>query len=524
MRTLQGLFSFYSAVNLLLLAHIHTTGNLRSSCRENYVRPFGWIDILLLLTVFSILYVLFSWMTEKLFPHMRKRLDKIDLDFINRFLKQHFFIKIFGIIFLWWFFLFLLFYPGTAMNDTIFILQSPMELSNQHPILYILYTYGFYRLGVWLGNPSIGMAFLSIFQMVCMDYVLTYAISLLHKYSGKSTICMLFALYFAIAPIFGTYAVSAIKDTPFSIAAFMLMALLYEGAITGGKVFGTRSFCIHMWISLFVMAGFRSNGMLIVVGTGLCAIIIYWRQKGRLINIWGTVLIVSVSLNICLMPRDVDKLFQEKVGIPIQQVGAAVNKGKPLTQTQEEYLYHLLPKEKWEIYAPGCSDNIKWNDEFDREYLNHTRGEFLRIWLELMPHNLGVYAEAYIMNTYGIWGIETRSSEQYYVKGIHPNELGLYQESPLPDAFRAVIYPVYCNRYTYGYLSAGTAFWIMFAVIIWFVYHGEYAKACAFAPMMCCFISLMLATPIAFAFRYVYTLAMAFPFYVLIPFLRRKDL
>lgn len=410
------------------------------------------------------------------------------------------------------------------MNDTIYILQDPKGLSYQHPVLYILYTYGFYRLGVLMNNPNAGLALLSVFQMVCMDYVLTYAIALLHKNSGKYAVCVVLTLYFGVSPLFATYAVSAIKDTPFSIAVFMLMALLYEAGITKGKVLLNRGCCVYIWICLFVMVGFRSNGLFMVIGTFVCVLMIYREQRGRLAIVWGSAVIAAMVLSACLMPRGVDKLFQEKVGIPIQQVAAVINKGTVLTSEQETYLYRLLPEEKWKNYAPGCSDIIKWDEEFDRVYLNDTRKEFMQIWLELMPHNPGVYMEAYIMNTYGVWGIETRNSEQYYFKDIYQNELGLYQDSPLPNIIYEFFYRFYCNRYTYCYLSAGTAFWVMFAVIIWLISCREYAKICAFVPMICCFISLLLAIPIAFAFRYVYVLAMAFPFYVIMPFLNKGSL
>ena len=123
------------------------------------------------------------------------------------------------------------------------------------------------------------------------------------------------------------------------------------------------------------------------------------------------------------------------------------------------------------------------------------------------------------MNTYGIWGIETRNSEQYYIKDIWQNELGLYQDSPLPAPIRDFFYRIYCNRFTYRYLSAGTAFWVLLMITLFGLYKGYYRYVIAFSPAWLCFLSLMASTPIAFAFRYVFFMALLFPFLLIMPFL-----
>ncbi|MDE6055043.1 MAG: hypothetical protein K2G55_15085, partial [Lachnospiraceae bacterium] len=188
-----------------------------------------------------------------------------------------------------------------------------------------------------------------------------------------------------------------------------------------------------------------------------------------------------------------------------------------------QYLYRLLPEEEWQNYSPGCSDTLKWNEQFDREYLNQTKGQFIRIWGQLLLKNPRVCAEAYLLGTYGIWGIETRNKEQYYSKKIWENTLGLYQNSPLPESLRQLIVVYYCNRFTYGYLSMGTAYWLLFAVTLWLLYRKLYQYVVITVPLWLLFVSLLVATPIAFAFRYGFVIAMAFPFYVLLPFMDRRE-
>lgn len=510
-------FSFVTAVNLLLVLHIETSGNLREGWQQNYVKGFQWWDMILFLILFLVLYGGTMVFVEKVFP-------KVQCAFHNYGIKQNSWSKrsvfwcTFFFLFAIWFFFFLVFYPGTAMNDTIYILRNPKELCYQHPVLYILYTYAFYRIGVACGNPSLGLALLSLVQTLAMDYVVSYAITYLYKKKAAMWLCIVFACYFAFVPLFFTYAVSAIKDTPFSICLFYFCVLLLELAESRGELLNDTKYCLKCMLTICVITGFRSNGVMIMIGALVLLLVVYKRYWKQMLVSFLLPIGVSCILSEFFMPVGVEKLFQEKVAIPLQQVSAVVASGGELTAKQEEYLYRLLPEEKWQNYAPSCADNIKWDDEFDRQYLNETKAEFLKIWVELFPENVSTYVQAYIMETYGIWGLETRNGEQYYVKDIYPNDLGLYQDSPLPEGIRKLVYTYYCNRFTYRYLSEGTAFLILFGVTLMMLYAKKYQAAAAFSPIWMCFVSLMVATPIAFAFRYVFVMALLFPFLLIMPF------
>lgn len=515
-------FSFVTAINLLLVSHIETSGNLRDGMEQNYIEAFHWWDIVFFIALCFACYKSADVFTGKVMPKLQNVFEKKCMKEEQRWKTSRVFVIAFLFIFIIWFFFFLVFYPGTAMNDTIYILKNPDALCYQHPVLYIMYTHCFYRIGVALGNPNLGLAFLSLAQMLAMDYAISYTITYLYKKKIAVWFCMMFACYFSFAPLFSTYAVSAIKDTPFSICLFYFVVLLCELAESKGELFDDTGFCLKCMPVICVITGFRSNGVLIIIGSLLILLGVYKKFWKQMLVSFLIPICVACMLSEFFMPVGVEKLFQEKVGVPLQQVSAVVAGGGELSTEQEEYLYRLLPEEKWQNYAPSCSDNIKWDDDFDREYLNETREEFIKVWLELMPENIATYVEAYIMNTYGIWGIETRNGEQYYVKDIYPNDLGLYQDSPLPDRIRTLCYTFYCNRFTYRYLSAGTAFWVLFMITLMIFSYKKYQYAAAFSPVWMCFLSLLVATPIAFAFRYVFVLALLFPFLLVAPFLVRK--
>ena len=99
-------FSFVTAVNLLLVLHIETSGNLREGWQQNYVKGFQWWDMILFLILFLVLYGGTMVFVEKVFP-------KVQCAFHNYGIKQNSWSKrsvfwcTFFFLFAIWFFFFL---------------------------------------------------------------------------------------------------------------------------------------------------------------------------------------------------------------------------------------------------------------------------------------------------------------------------------------------------------------------------------------------------------------------------------
>ena len=64
-------FSFVTAVNLLVVSHIETSGNLREGWQQNYVKGFQWWDVILFLILFLVLYGGAMVFVEKVFPKVQ---------------------------------------------------------------------------------------------------------------------------------------------------------------------------------------------------------------------------------------------------------------------------------------------------------------------------------------------------------------------------------------------------------------------------------------------------------------------
>lgn len=336
----RHIFIFMTSLNFFLQYKIQFSKEVRTSWREVYVKAFSWKDIPVAMLILILISVLTKLFLNKAVPRICHFFEKLAAIKVIKYSYKKSYIFILVV----WFFFLLVFYPGTAMNDTIYILESPLELSNQHPILYNMYTYGFYKIACMLGNPNLSLFFISLVQMAAMDYVLNEAVSLAHKKGFSDALCVLFSMYFAFAPIFFTYAFSAIKDTPFAICLFYFMILLIQLKDSHAECFRNTGYCIKMAVSILGIISFRNNGILIILGTLLVILIGYWKKRSVLkcrryiLSVFLGVIIVQKLICMVITPDDVEPLFQEKIGIPLQQVASVVikNNDSQKLSTQQE--------------------------------------------------------------------------------------------------------------------------------------------------------------------------------------------
>lgn len=82
-----------------------------------------------------------------------------------------------SISFLAWMPFFLVFYPGTGMNDTTDIMRAGIWAAGQHTFIYCMAVYGPTELSKELtGSASYGLAFISVVQMFLLACAISYTL------------------------------------------------------------------------------------------------------------------------------------------------------------------------------------------------------------------------------------------------------------------------------------------------------------------------------------------------------------
>jgi len=410
-----------------------------------------------------------------------------------------------------WSFFLAVFYPGMAMNDTIYIIENPWELGSQHPIIYNLYLYGCYRLGVLFKDANFGLFINSLVQSILMILVIDYGIMKLYERGrNNKALCYVLVVFYTFAPIYFIYSFWGIKDTVFSIALYYLCIELYLIAI------GSNENLNVLWTTrmIFALLGiilFRNGGVIIAIIVVSC----FWILRSDSFKKW-IILIIIIGITFYFNKEITNNLVgdvyrSEYLGMQIQQVAATISY-EEIDEEDLEIIYKICPKEVWiNNYAPACADTIKWHPDFDKEELNKSHMDFSKEWIRLGLKYPVRYIKAWLLETYGFWGIETRNPEQYYEKNVYDNSIELYRDTKVPYLVYKLISKFYCNKYTLRYMSAGTSFLIIISLIIRLFAVGKRRLLIPLMPVVGLWSGLLAITPISFAFRYVFVVALIMP-------------
>lgn len=457
---------------------------------------------------------------------------------VTEFSRRSFFLSAL-FLFAAWMPFFLAFYPGTGMNDTTYIMDTGIEASWLHPLLYVLYLSGIGEIS-WeaAGSYEFGLAANSLIQMACMAAALSWTAGWLYRKTRSRVAFAVCMAYYAFTPIIANYSFTGVKDVFFSLILLLWCPFLYQVQTGSGRPL--TDYRVPFLLLSLGMLLLRNNGTY-MYGVLFLALIFAWRRReGRagLIRDGALCLAAAVLVQgISTFCTGIYPPFQEKAAIPIQQLGRAAAAGVSFRPKEKEYMESMFLEGGFaSAYDPFQADGIKWNPNFLRMELYNHPEEFLSVWKTVGERNLRLYAEAWMLETYGVWSFPAMDADRQarFVSafsaydaefGMQPSEnfafrpgkiLRIYPEK-LQEALSDYLY-----RTSY-FLSGGTCFWIMEMAALLLVFRRRYSLLLPLLPAFLCWGTLMMATPGALIFRYVFYFPLCLPFFLLLPLLEERE-
>ena len=261
-KIVRGAILFLLSFLMLVGAKACFSGRIDGSLKESYINNFSFVDILLFGFIFCILYGVY-YFTKKNYKKLQ------DLLFLENSYKVKFFhswLIVTGILLIMWLPYLLSFAPGSVLGDSLASIEQTFSgvYSNHHPVIYTLLVGFFIKIGRVFGNINIGVLLYSCFQYLLLASTLGFVVAFLVKKKLKKGPILLTVLFFALCPIFPSYAIIMWKDPVFSIFLFYLSVLLY--------IFSKNNFgSLKSWhYSLLVICAlgvvfFRNNGVFILM-------------------------------------------------------------------------------------------------------------------------------------------------------------------------------------------------------------------------------------------------------------------
>lgn len=425
------------------------------------------------------------------------------------------FILITIIDFIW----FIVYYPGTGMTDTGVVFQQGLTISSQHPWLYCLMIDVMVRIMKVLGLGYEGaLVFLCWVQIILSAIVLTHCIYILLRDGVNIIICYSIAFFYIFCPIIGLYTVFLVKDILFASVMLEWMIFLYEYWKSNGQFPANKKDILRLTVLTLGMM-IRGNGSFIIAFVLVCMLLLDICNYKKVLLICFILMCTLTLGSTVESAGGITHNFRETVGIPLQQMSAVAADNGNITDEQKTFINQIIPIDDIKVYYnPYDSCAVKFRDNFNWEFLNENRGKFMKTWWDMLKKNISIYVEAYERATCGFWAVKRGNIERFdsinyafdksftdanniRVKSILPENLQLKMES--------ILYPL-----TDIAPGEGQLFWLFSILMIVFVLINGNKSFIVIAPVFGGYISLLIATPVAYCWRYVYFIALAIPFIV----------
>ena len=520
------------SVSVVLSNHICITGGTYAgTIKENYIAPYSMADLATLVVVFAVSFIIVT-LAYGLCRHLLSKPAKEHASI--RPLTTKPILLYAGCIALLHIPYLLAYWPGFIFGDSISSINQALGntgYSNHHPVAYTILIQGCISIAHSLGfSTTSGCALYSFFQTVTM--ALSYSI-LIQWIIQRSGIRKVWAIpliaAFGITPYIATYSIAMWKDPLFSAAIVVITILLFDLVATKGTIAATSK----AWIPLFafesiVIVFLRSNGIAIeaLLLVGLLAYAILNRKKSdcRILAVVSAIPAIAIAASLLITGPIYNALGispNEKVeglGVPLNQMARVVAYDGDMSESDKEYMSSLLPLEQYqEVYAPTCTDPLKWNAQFNPEPL--TDG-FWTHWLSMLAKNPLVYFEAWEMQTFGFWTVNHPSVvfHQSNISGGVPRtaedprgapSLGIQPKNLFGNELVYSILPYDNYSIPIGWLT-----WLLLFISMAFALAKKAKWILPLIPSLALILSLLIASPIWYWERYAAALQFLLPFYI----------
>lgn len=409
-------------------------------------------------------------------------------------------------------------YPGLYSVDSIDIVNQALGqshyslwyryegLSNHHPVLYTMFVKFFLTV---FGYSASSFAILSFTQSILVAASISYAALWVYEKTGRLTFTFSLVVFFAINPIVQCYAITLWKDVLFG-CVFLAYTIHFLRYREGGR---TRNRELLLFVFGLLLSLLRSNGFVVVIASLLIVLLDKCKEDAR-IALAGSIAAWLLITNLIYPLAGISSAhFSEAIAMPLQQIGATAASGGYIPDSAKTVIEKVLPLEEFAAsYSSGSPNPIKFSEHFNDEYLESHKMEFLLAWFQVLPYNIKTYVIAWLNETAGYWMPEisgyTIASGGDMPAGIMPNSFGWAQTAE-ESAHIVQKYPIA--------FSLGNIVWFYIALLFVNARHNNrliaYRKACDLIPAGALYLTLLIAAPVMYDFRYLFSLYLCAPFF-----------
>lgn len=446
------------------------------------------------------------------------------LSAVINFYRDHTALSSFLLCLLCWLPYYLYQYPGIMTPDSINQFEQVLGVipyNNHHPFAHTMVFALLYKAAFALtGDMVVSVGFYTFAQMCLLSAGMAFFISTLRQQRIRPFVLLLLTAFYALIPYHAVFSVTIWKDIPFAAAVLFFNCLLLRLILRGSLLLHER---ILLLFSGMMICLFRSNGWYAFL-VAVPFLLFFFRKQKR--QVYPCLL---VTLLLCVLIKyPVMNHFQvtqpdliESLCIPTQQIAAVLCNDRELTAEERGLIENVIDLTYIkELYNPTFADNMKELVRAgDQEYLASHKKEFFKLWVSLGLRYPGDYLDAYIQQTYGYW-----YPDSFYLvaeaEGVSATELGVSTRhligGPLVVKGKELAIKLGSIVPIYGTLwSMGVACWVLLFSMGTVLVRRETRKLLCYLPSVLLLFTVLIATPVATEFRYVYFMVYSMPFYLM---------
>lgn len=512
-----GIFSFLFTFFYIIVSGGDFVADLSNRMFKTAILFIVFIGMLLLF--YKTLLYLFSFMICKnsIATILASYNDKFP------FYRKHVFLITTLLCFVFWLPMFLYLFPGILTPDSLSQVSQLLGLtpySNHHPWLHTLLIKLCYSFGcLFTSDLTTALSFYTVVQMILFAMSIAYLLSTCVAFELNTYICLAITAFYTLVPYHAVYAVTIWKDILFAAAILCFTCSLFRISHRF-----TKLHCIIYICSCILFCLLRSNGWYAFL-VSLPFLLYHFRNEWKRyvplhILVLAVVLVFKIPVMNAFHVSQPDLV--ESLHIPIQQVANVIVHDRELTEEQLALIDAIVDDRNTikEVYVPTFADNVKdLIRAGNQDYLVANKGAYFKLWFQLLCKYPGDYIDAYINQTYGYY-----YPDIFYTmadnEGISQTSLDIVARpiihGPLVIKCKEILLKLYQMVPVYGLIwCMGSMAWLLLFLLALSIVRDE-RKSVYYIPCIALILTVLIATPVAADFRYVYFLFVNMPLYVYI--------
>jgi len=272
---------------------------------------------------------------------------------------------------------------------------SSSALTNFNPILHTVLLGGMFKIGLLLGNANFGLFMYSLFQMLIVILIYSYAVSYSIKEKINPIYSFIILLVLGLVPIFGYYSITAVKDTLYTAFLVLFSIEIYD--FIKKEKLNNHDFINLFLISMLVIL-FRNNGLYIVIFT--IPFLLYKKEKIAIIGVLALIIMSYASFNNVFLPSVgiSGTSIRETLSIPFQQTARLVKiHGNKVSDEDRKVIDKILDYENLaKDYNEDLADPVK--NKYNKDAEMKDLMEYFGVWFKGLVKYPLLYVDATINN------------------------------------------------------------------------------------------------------------------------------